>query len=98
MIPSPEGRGDPKGPIHWTSRRPATAAGANMPKSTASAIRQQSAAARIDTFFTDLALRLLKEPSAIIGLEVDRALAELADIANVDRCELALFSPDLGQL
>jgi formate hydrogenlyase transcriptional activator len=53
---------------------------------------------RFETFLADVAVRFLKQPSDQIGLEIDGALARLADILDLDRSVLALFSSDLAQL
>ncbi|HXY41223.1 MAG TPA: sigma 54-interacting transcriptional regulator [Vicinamibacteria bacterium] len=53
---------------------------------------------RLESFLADVAVRFLRTPSAEVGGEIDCALAGLADILDVDRCGLALFSPGLEQL
>jgi len=59
---------------------------------------EQQRRLRLEAFLADVALRFLQQPSSVIGSEVDCALAGLTDVLDVDRCGLALFSPDLRQL
>jgi transcriptional regulator with GAF, ATPase, and Fis domain len=49
---------------------------------------------RFEAFFADLASRLLEVPASEIPGEFECAVAGLADVLEVDRCGLAVFSPD----
>jgi formate hydrogenlyase transcriptional activator len=49
---------------------------------------------RFEAFLADLASRLLEVPAGEIPAEFECAVAGLADVLDVDRCGLAVFSPD----
>jgi transcriptional regulator with GAF, ATPase, and Fis domain len=49
---------------------------------------------RLETFLADLTARLVTLPAPALPLEIDRALAVAVEVLDVDRCGLALFSPD----
>jgi formate hydrogenlyase transcriptional activator len=73
-----------------------------MPEAQASAAVETAAdlhaRLRFETFLADVGSRLLLRPAAEIPLEIDRALAELVEVLDVDRCGLGLFSPDKRSL
>ncbi len=47
---------------------------------------------RFEALLAEVAVRFLTQPSEAIDGEIDRALVELTDILDVDRCSLALLS------
>jgi formate hydrogenlyase transcriptional activator len=53
---------------------------------------------RFETFLADVGSRLLQRPVGDLPLEIERALAELVEVLDVDRCALGLFSDDKGSL
>ena len=53
---------------------------------------EQRTRLRFEGLLAEVAVRFLSQPSARVDEEIDRALAGLVEVLEVDRCSLALFS------
>jgi transcriptional regulator with GAF, ATPase, and Fis domain len=72
---------------------------ADVPKLATQAVGDAvEARLRFETFFADLTAHFLKLPTADLPAEIDCGLAGLVDVLDVERCGLALFSPDASTL
>src|SRR5262245_11451431 len=58
---------------------------------------RSEAALRFEAFLADVAV-LQRRPLDVVDAQIDGTLARAADVLEVDRCGLAVFSPGLQEL